>query len=49
MACIVFEGTQKPKNGVGDWLRADVRFEVKINLLAFVFKAFKHDMDFSFI
>jgi hypothetical protein len=30
MACVVIVGTQKPKNGVGDSLCADVRFEVKI-------------------
>jgi hypothetical protein len=33
MACIVFGGfvgTQKPKNGVGDSLCADVRLEVKM-------------------
>jgi hypothetical protein len=30
IACIVFVGTQKPKNGVGDSLCADVRLEVKM-------------------
>jgi hypothetical protein len=30
MACVVFVGTQKPKNGVGDWLSADVHLEVKM-------------------
>jgi hypothetical protein len=30
MACIVFVGTQKPKNGVGDSLCADVRSKGKM-------------------
>jgi hypothetical protein len=30
MACIVFVGTLKPKNSVGDSLCADVLLEVKI-------------------
>jgi hypothetical protein len=30
MACVVFVGTQKPKNGVGDSLCVDVRLEVKM-------------------